>query len=66
MVILEIKINITTRPAGHHNDCFLASSDDFGTYDDKSVEYPYMQDDTKYAVMGGETCAVSADDPRDR
>ncbi len=26
---------------GHHNDCFLASSDDFGTYQDTSKEYPY-------------------------
>ncbi|KAI0240053.1 hypothetical protein LSAT2_009250 [Lamellibrachia satsuma] len=52
---------------GHHNDCFLASSTDFGTYDDKSVEYPYMKEDTKYTVMGGETCAApSADAPTDR
>ena len=63
---LDIKIKTTTRPAGHHNDCFLASSTDFGTYDDKSVEYPYLTEDTKYTVMGGETCAVSADEPLDR
>ncbi|KAK2176378.1 hypothetical protein NP493_665g02036 [Ridgeia piscesae] len=51
---------------GHHNDCFLASSLDRGTYVNRSVEYPYMKDDTKYTVMGGETCALSEDEPLDR
>ncbi|WP_371402949.1 DUF4832 domain-containing protein [Kribbella sp. NBC_00662] len=41
---------------GHHNDCFLASPDDFGTYENTSVEYPYLQADTTYVPMGGETC----------
>ncbi|WP_432875877.1 DUF4832 domain-containing protein [Kribbella sp. CA-245084] len=41
---------------GHHNDCFLASPDDFGTYENPSVEYPYLQADTSYVPMGGETC----------
>lgn len=41
---------------GHHNDCFLASPDDFGTYEDPAVEYPYLKDETKYLAMGGETC----------
>jgi hypothetical protein len=41
---------------GHHNDCFLASPDDFGTYENTSVEYPYLQADTTYVAMGGETC----------
>ncbi|MET9271591.1 DUF4832 domain-containing protein [Kribbella sp. NPDC003557] len=45
---------------GHHNDCFLASADDFGTYENPSVEYPYLQADTTYVAMGGETCAVNA------
>jgi len=42
---------------GHHNDCFLASDTDSGTYssDDQS-EYPYLSQDTKYTAMGGETC----------
>jgi hypothetical protein len=42
---------------GHHNDCFLASPDDFGTYENTSVEYPYLQAETTYLAMGGETCA---------
>jgi hypothetical protein len=41
---------------GHHNDCFLASPDDFGTYENTAVEYPYLQSDTTYVAMGGETC----------
>jgi hypothetical protein len=45
---------------GHHNDCFLASADDFGTYENPSVEYPYLQADATYVAMGGETCGVNA------
>ncbi|HEX9979134.1 MAG TPA: DUF4832 domain-containing protein [Flavobacterium sp.] len=45
---------------GHHNDCFLASSDDYGTYNNISSEYPYLEQETKYLPMGGETCAVNA------
>jgi uncharacterized protein DUF4832/uncharacterized protein DUF4874 len=45
---------------GHHNDCFLASSTDFGTYTNTSVEYPYLSAETNYLAMGGETCALNA------
>lgn len=41
---------------GHHNDCFLASADDFGTYADPINEYPYLATETNYVPMGGETC----------
>ncbi|TDD02593.1 DUF4832 domain-containing protein [Nonomuraea deserti] len=41
---------------GHHNDCFLASPDDYGTYENPAVEYPYLQAETAFVVMGGETC----------
>jgi hypothetical protein len=44
---------------GHHNDCFLAGPDDFGTYENPSVEYPYLQAETTYVAMGGETCAAN-------
>ncbi|ADB33472.1 hypothetical protein Kfla_4441 [Kribbella flavida DSM 17836] len=47
----------TLSRVGHHNDCFLASPDDFGTYENTSVEYPYLQAETTYLAMGGETCA---------
>ena len=45
---------------GHHNDCFLASPDDFGTYENTSVEYPYLEAETRAVPMGGETCALNA------
>ncbi|MEM9773370.1 MAG: DUF4832 domain-containing protein [Chloroflexota bacterium] len=38
-----------------HNDCFLASSTDFGTYLDSTARQ-FMVDDTEYGAMGGETC----------
>ncbi|WNG24552.1 DUF4832 domain-containing protein [Cystobacter fuscus] len=44
---------------GHHNDCFLASADDYGTYTNTSVEYPYLSAETNYLAMGGETCALN-------
>ena len=47
---------------GHHNDCFLASETDFGTYNNISEEYPYLEQETQYTVMGGETC--SKNEPR--
>jgi hypothetical protein len=40
----------------HHNDCFLASSNDWGTYTNTSVEYPFLQTETTHLAMGGETC----------
>ncbi len=45
---------------GHHNDCFLASSTDYGTYSNIATEYPYLEQETKYTPMGGETCTVNA------
>ena len=45
---------------GHHNDCFLASSSDYGTYSNVATEYPYLEQETKFTPMGGETCAVNA------
>ena len=44
---------------GHHNDCFLASSNDWGTYNNTSVDYPYLAAETTYLPMGGETCNYS-------
>lgn len=53
---------------GFHNDCFLSSADDYGTYDDlgnsstprqspTGAMRAYMQQDSKYVVAGGETCS---------
>ena len=52
---------------GFHNDCFLASPDDYGTFDDygssSSLRKPaneilrkYFMEDSKYGPVGGETC----------
>ena len=52
---------------GFHNDCFLSSPNDYGTYDDYgnsssgrfdaySVLHAYAAKDSRYAVVGGETC----------
>ena len=41
----------------HHNDCFLASPTDVGTYTEEiEEEKAYLHQETKYTPMGGETC----------
>ncbi len=54
---------------GHHNDCYLASYTDFGTYNnygppssfaDTTNLKPYVTDDSRYVVVGGETCSEYA------
>ncbi|MEQ8471966.1 MAG: DUF4832 domain-containing protein [Marinoscillum sp.] len=53
---------------GFHNDCLFASGDDFGTYrnygnssssatTDITNLKPYFAEDSKYVVVGGETCS---------
>jgi hypothetical protein len=46
---------------GFHNDCFLASADDFGTFlsDPLSLDEDYLAADSRYVPVGGETCAVN-------
>ena len=44
---------------GSHNDCFLASSNDVGTFNN-SQERTFWESETKYTVMGGETCGLSS------
>lgn len=51
--------NTTLARTGHHNDCFLASDDDEGTYTNINAEYAYLEQETKYTPMGGESCAVN-------
>jgi len=47
---------------GHHNDCFLSSKDDVGTYDrggsTRAQETAYLAAETLYTVYGGETCRL--------
>jgi hypothetical protein len=47
----------------HHNDCFLAAPDDWGTYqptDDEAVkrQKSYLAAENEHAPQGGETCNV--------
>lgn len=43
----------------HHNDCFVASADDYGTYLNQTVEKAYLEQETNFLVMGGETCNLA-------
>lgn len=45
---------------GHHNDCFLATDNDYGTYDNTAVEFPYLEADSRYTPVGGETCLLNS------
>jgi hypothetical protein len=56
---------------GYHNDCFMASANDFGTYEDYgnsssprasdgtvlNTLKDYSKADSKFVVVGGETCS---------
>jgi hypothetical protein len=52
---------------GHHNDCFLASEDNWATYrlgsGEPSLESQkeYLRAENRYVPQGGETCNVAAD-----
>lgn len=47
---------------GAHNDCFLASATDYGTYLDNDIEgdKTYLNLDNRFVPQGGETCSPSA------
>lgn len=42
-----------------HNDCFGASADDYGTFDNEDDDREFWKVETRYMIMGGETCGVS-------
>lgn len=45
---------------GHHNDCFLASDSDFGTYSSPYAEgKAFVAQEGRFTPVGGETCAVN-------
>ena len=44
---------------GHHNDCFLASSTDYGTYGDIEADKNYLNMENQFLPQGGETCNPS-------
>ena len=49
--------SVKSRLAGH-NDCFGADKNDRGTFDDDDARN-FWKADTRYTIMGGETCALS-------
>ena len=62
LAAISPEIAYTSAPlarVGFHNDCFLGSTRDSGTYEDPTVEYPYLAAQTAYVAMGGETCRVN-------
>jgi hypothetical protein len=45
---------------GHHNDCFLATASDYGTYPSPVDTWKkYVADDGRFTPIGGETCALN-------
>tara|TARA_R110002049_G_scaffold264918_1_gene441031 strand:+ start:3754 stop:5118 length:1365 start_codon:yes stop_codon:yes gene_type:complete len=44
---------------GFHNDCFLASVDDYGTYQNVTIEKSYISKEALFVPTGGETCPPS-------
>ncbi|KAK2176373.1 hypothetical protein NP493_665g01024 [Ridgeia piscesae] len=51
---------------GHHNNAFVTSSTDSGTYQCKLTEYRYLRVDTQHVPIGGESYAKSYNEPLDR
>ncbi|HUQ65464.1 MAG TPA: DUF4832 domain-containing protein [Flavitalea sp.] len=41
---------------GHHNDCFMASTDDYGTYTNVQADKEYISNEGLFVPTGGETC----------
>lgn len=57
----EAYANTPRARIGHHNDCFLASANDYGTYDAPVSEWEsYVAGDGAFTAIGGETCKVYA------
>lgn len=50
--------SVVARTAAH-NDCFLSSADDYGTYINTTTDYTYLENQSKYTFDGGETCSLT-------
>lgn len=68
MYNLSIKDTLTANTAHNgtnlarlagHNDCFGAAYDDWGTFDNETRDRDFWKAETRYTIMGGETCNVS-------
>lgn len=55
----EAHTNTIKARIGGHNDCFLASENDTGTFHNQT-ERNYWQAETRYTIMGGESCGTSS------
>jgi Domain of unknown function (DUF4832)/Domain of unknown function (DUF4874) len=44
-----------------HNDCFLASENNWGTYKNRTLEMDFYHQDNLFVAQGGETCNSAAD-----
>jgi len=44
---------------GFHNDCFMASADDYGTYVNVAVDKAFISNEALFVPTGGETCPPS-------
>ncbi len=58
---LEAFTGTNNARVGHHNDCFLASDDDYGTYfpfdaANLLAQKRYLSEENKYLPQSGETC----------
>ena len=50
---------------GFHNDCFLASSTDYGTYQNVTADKAYLNRECLFVPIGGETCPPDGVNPAD-
>jgi hypothetical protein len=48
----------TNSRIGLHNDAFLSSNSDMGTFSNTKTEYPYLDTQSKYTFCGGESAAL--------
>lgn len=48
-----------TARIGFHNDCFMASVDDYGTYQNVTTDKAFVSKEALYVPTGGETCPPS-------
>ena len=51
---------------GHHNDCFMATESDAGTYHYTDIERwkDYVVEDTRFTVRGGDHCSARPEEDR--
>ena len=54
----EAHLPTTKARLGGHNDCYLSSANDVGTFTGNK-ERQYWEAETKYTIMGGESCELT-------